>query len=374
MSARGGRAVRQNTVLHIVLSLEPGGTERLVVQMSNRLSESGFTVHVCCLDTVGALRSDLAPCVTVHEVRRPGRFDPRVAWRIANLATSVGAGIIHCHQYTPFVYGSLAAILLPSVRLISTEHGRLSGTSLSTTRRRVNRVLSRVKGQQFAVSEELRQFMIREGYSPRRVNVIHNGVKLGPTPSPMSRLAARRSLGVADGSFVVGTTARFDPVKDLETLIVATGLAARTLPAVQLVLIGDGQERSALQKAAAASGANRVQFAGYLSHARELLPAFDVFANTSTSEGISLAILEAMAAQVAVVATAVGGTPEIIRDRQDGWLVPPRSPTAVAEALAFLGSNVGTRLALAGAGRVRVHEAFSFDRMLAAYIQAYRSR
>ena len=361
-------------VLHVVLSLESGGTERLVVDMSNRLAERGAHVHVCCLDAAGSLAAGLHERVQVHMLRRPARFSARLAWRLATLARQVRATVLHCHQYTPFVYGCAARLLVPGIGMVFTEHGRLAGAVPSPRRRAMNRWLTRIGGQQFAVSDELRAYMLDEGFAPARLGVIHNGIEPGPAPTRDARQRARDRLGLSADDFVIGTTARFDPVKDLPTLVAASALAQREVPALTLVIIGDGACRPEVEAAATRRQFARLRLPGLLDNARSLLPAFDVYVNCSLSEGISVALLEAMDAGVPVVATAVGGTPEIVRQRTDGLLVPSGSPQALADALVTLASDARLRDTLATAARRRVHESFSAAAMLGSYVDAYRRR
>jgi glycosyltransferase involved in cell wall biosynthesis len=371
MSSRGPNG-RAGGVLQLVLSLEPGGTERLVVDISNRLVSEGVAVHVCCLDGVGPLAEGLHELVTVHMVPRGDRFTPALPWQLAGLTRRLGVSVLHCHQYTPFVYGCSTRLLAPTLGLVFTEHGRLVGAVPSPRRRRVNRFLTRVGGLQFAVSEELRHFMLQEGYSPSRVGVIHNGIEPTPPAGRGDRGMARRQLGVLDDDFVVGTSARFDPVKDLPTLVEAAAIARRAVPSLKLVIMGDGAGRQDIEDAVRNHQFNGLILPGYLSNSRALLPALDVYVNCSLSEGISVAVLEAMDAAVAVVATAVGGTPEILRDGIDGRLVPSRSPESLAAALVSLAGQPEQRRRLGDAGRIRVQESFSAAGMLSKYMDAYQ--
>src|SRR5262249_33537673 len=214
----------------------------------------------------------------------------------------------HAHHYSPFVYSGLARALRPGLRLVFTEHGRLSDAAPSAKRRVANRVLSRLPHEVFAVSGDLRQHILAEGFPPDAVGVIYNGIDVGARPAPGARADVRRSLGLGDRSFVIGTIARLDPVKDLGTLI--RGVARlRTGRDVHLLVVGDGAERAPLEALAVETGLGpRVHFLGHRDDARALLAGCDAYVNSSISEGVSLTILEAMAACLPIVATRVGGT------------------------------------------------------------------
>jgi L-malate glycosyltransferase len=360
-------------VLHVVLSLAPGGAERTVVDLVTR-SEGAVRNAVCCLDLAG----DWAERVTSRGVpisvlgRAPG-FHPSLGLRLARAAEAHGATVLHCHQYSPFVYGQIAKLVRPSLRVIYTEQGRLSDAGPSSKRRAVNRVIGRLPAGIYAVSEDLRQTMIQEGFPPRRVGVIPNAVEPGSRPDGEMRRAARARLGVSDGAFLVGTAARFDPVKSLPTLVDAFVEVIVALPEARLCLVGDGSERTMLEEMVDARGLRAsVLFTGLRADVRHLLPGFDVYVNCSIFEGTSLTIMEAMAAALPVVATNVGGNPEVVAEGLTGLLVPSRSSSSLAAALVRLGREDDLAARFGDAGRKRMEEHFAVDRIVERYVRLYR--
>jgi glycosyltransferase involved in cell wall biosynthesis len=372
----GDRAERESAerprVLQVVLSLAPGGTERLVVELVRRLADQTRQA-VCCLDEAGlwgeALRADGVPLQVLS--RQPG-FHPALAIRLARAATLVGARVLHCHQYSPFVYGALARLRRPGLRIVFTEHGRLTDAPPSTRRRLVNPLLARAAERIAAVSGELRDHMVAEGFPPSRIEVVHNGIEVGPLPSAAERAVVRSQLGVPPSALVVGTIARLDPVKDLETLLEALSSPALATREIHAIVIGDGTERERLESRAAALGmAGRLRFLGHRDDARAWLAGVDVYVNSSVSEGVSLTILEAMAAGLPVIATSVGGTPEVVTP-ECGRLVPARDRLRLAGALAELAADEALRRRLGGSARARVEAEFTIDRMVDRYLQMYR--
>jgi glycosyltransferase involved in cell wall biosynthesis len=359
-------------VLQVVLTLDTGGTERLVVEICRRLQRR-FRMAVCTLDDPGVWASELdAEGIGVTSVhRRPG-FHPSIGWRVAQVAKRTGAKVIHCHHYSPFVYGTIARSLMPGTHLVFTEHGRLNDGPPSPKRRLVNPLLARLGGTMFAVSSALRNSMVEEGFPSTRIGVVLNGIEPGELPTEADRCAARAELGLSSEALVVGTVARLNPVKDLGTLIRGFGTLRRGQPQATLVIVGDGQERRGLEVIVRRLGlTGAVRFAGQRDDARKLLPAFDIFANSSISEGVSLTILEAMAAGVPVVATRVGGTPEVIEHGKTGLLVPARSPDAFAHAFRSLADDAAERRVLGGRGRAAVEKRFTIDRMVEHYANVY---
>jgi glycosyltransferase involved in cell wall biosynthesis len=360
-------------VLQVVLSLTPGGTERLVLEICRRTAPE-FRSTVCCLDDEGAWAAELRnDGVEVIALRREPGFRPGVGRRIAQVAADRGIRLAHCHQYSPFVYGRIAAWRTPALKLIYTEHGRLSDAPPSWKRRMVNPVLSRFDGTAVAVSHELRDYMVEARFARERLQVIHNGIDPGRLPTADERAAARRHLGLDGSRFVAMTVARLDPVKDLVGMLDAFARVRVHVPDAKLVVVGDGPERQRIeQRAAKADLKGSIVMTGYRADVRALLPAADLYASSSISEGVSITILEAMAAGLPVVATAVGGTPEVLRNGAGGTLVPARAPEKLAAAILALAKDPGRRATLGADARRRLETAFTIDRMVGEYARLYR--
>ncbi len=359
-------------VLQVVLSLNPGGTERLVVELARRLQDQ-VPAMVCCLDGAGAWARELfAAGVQVIALDRAGGFRPGLGRAVAAVARRHDATVIHAHHYSPFVYSCLSRFWRPGTRVIFTEHGRLSDAPPSAKRRLVNKLLARFPSRVFTVSEDLKQHLVGEGFAPGALEVIYNGIEVGPLPEPAARADVRRTLGVTDDTLVVATIARLDPVKDLGTLLAAVAKVRAAVP-IFAAIVGDGPERPALEARARQLGiSEHVRFLGHREDARQWLAGSDVYVNCSISEGVSLTILEAMAAALPVVATKVGGTPEVV-DRDSGQLIPPRDPSALAAALLELARDPGARGRLGSSARRRLEDRFTIDRMVRQYRDVYTS-
>jgi glycosyltransferase involved in cell wall biosynthesis len=326
---------------------------------------------VCCLDEDGAwaagLRSEGVP---VTSLGRTQGFHPLLGKRIADLAAQHRANVVHAHHYSPFVYAALARMWKPGLGVIYTEHGRLSDAPPSAKRKLANALFARLPQEVYAVSADLRNHIVAEGFPPARVGVIYNGIELQPLADSAARAQTRAQLHVSDDTLVVGTIARLDPVKDIPTMIEAMAILRQTSPAM-LAIVGDGAERAALERDVARhSLAGAVRFLGHRDDARTWLAGCDVYANSSIHEGVSLTILEAMSAAVPVVATSVGGTPEIVDDKC-GVLVPARDPRAMARALQELAATPDRRRTMGCTARRRVEERYTIERMVSEYRDAY---
>ncbi len=373
MTPKGGDpGCRVSGVMQVVLSLNPGGTERLVIELARQAATVTRSV-VCCLDEPGAWASELhADGIEVVSLHRQPGFHPSVGVRIAELASERGLNVLHCHQYSSFIYGRIAALRHPPLRIVYTEHGRLSDAPPSAKRRLVNPILSLFPGSIVAVSRDLRDYLVESGFPRRRVGVLFNGIQPGRPADATARGLVRQSLGLDTTKFTVGTVARLNPVKDLGLLLEAFGSLFRCHPEVALVIVGDGPDRRTLERNAQDLGcAAGVHFIGHRDDARQLLPALDVYVNCSITEGMSVTILEAMAAGLPVVATRVGGNPELVEDGVTGVLVPERSAAGLADGLRRLLASPREREGMGAAGRARLVAEFSLDRMVRQYFDAY---
>lgn len=326
---------------------------------------------VCCLDAAGPWGDGLRrEGIAVTVTGRAEGFHPMVGRAVAQAAAAHSATVLHAHHYSPFVYASLARLWNPRLRVVYTEHGRLSDAPPSPKRRLANAIFSRLPHAVFTVSADLKRHIVEEGFPPGKVGVIYNGIEVGPAPTPQERDEVRACLGVDADTLVVGTIARLDPVKDLATMIEAVSALQRSTPTV-LLIVGDGSERAHLEQvAAAAARPGAVRFLGHRDDARRWLAGCDVYANSSIHEGVSLTILEAMSAALPIVATRVGGTPEIVDDRY-GRLFPPRDSGAMAAAIGALASDPAGRRAMGAAARQQVEARFTIERMVREYRDAY---
>lgn len=356
--------------MQVVLSLNPGGTERLVVELARRLT-SEIPMAVCCLDAAGAWAAEVeAYGIPVFALERRDGFQPGLGRAVAAAAKKHDASVLHAHHYSPFVYSALARVWRRGLRVVFTEHGRLSDAPPSAKRKVANALLSKMPSRVFTVSADLKRHIAQEGFPAGDIGVIYNGIDIGPLPDSTDRASVRRELGVDEHTMVVAAVARLDPVKDLGVLIEATKNVAASRPVLTLI-IGDGSERAALETRAVDLGAApNVRFLGHRDDARRWLAGCDVYVNCSISEGISLTILEAMAAGLPPVVTRVGGTPEIVDDTC-GRLIPARDPQALTTELLALASAPDLRRSLGRAARARVEERFTLDRMVAEYRNIY---
>ncbi len=371
--------IRVGFVMHI---MQVAGAEVLVVETIARL-KTRIQPVVFCLDGVGALGEQLrregVDVVTLD--RQPG-FDWRVARRLAAEVAARDIQVLHAHQYTPFFYAALAKGLRgvrpggARPRLIHTEHGRHYPDIVSSKRRVMNRlVFDRLADRVNAVCQFSAEALAeKDGFRGDRIEVIENGIDLSRYRPTEDRTALRLRLGLDPSRLYVANVARLHPVKDQATLVRAFADVAARLPDADLLLVGDGALRASLEQQVQELGLrDRVRFLGVRRDVPDLLHAIDLFTLTSVSEAASITLLEAMGCGRAVVATRVGGNPEIVRDEVDGLLVPRGDAAALAEALAGLLVDRARRETMGRAGAARVRERFTIERTVHRYYDLYQA-
>jgi N-acetyl-alpha-D-glucosaminyl L-malate synthase BshA len=355
--------------------MQVAGAEVLVAETIRRLGPRIEPV-VLCLDQVGALgeRMRREGVEVIAFDRRPG-IDFSVVWRLARVIRVKHLDVIHAHQYTPFFYGALGAVIsFAKPRVIFTEHGRHYPDVVSAKRRVVNRVLfDRLADDLNAVCDfSAGSLAAQDGFRRERIEVIENGVDLSRYRRAGDRWTLKARLGLVADQRYIATVARFHPVKDHRTLLQAFSQVARAIQDVDLLLVGDGPLRGELERLAEGLGlADRVHFLGVRDDVADILAMADVFALTSVSEAASITLLEAMASGTPVIATAVGGNPEIVRDGIDGLLAPRGDASAIAAAIVTLLNTPDTaqRLAQSAAERVGTH--YTLDRTIGRYYALY---
>jgi glycosyltransferase involved in cell wall biosynthesis len=227
------------------------------------------------------------------------------------------------------------------------------------------------------VSYQLRDLHARRtGFAAERISVIHNGVdRRRFFPDPRMRARMRQELGLAEDEFCVGCVGNFFPVKGHATALEAMQELAARRENWRLLLIGEGPERSKLEKFVAERPAwnHRVSFLGTSDRIPELMNAMDVYVLPSVAEGISNSLLEAMASALPVIAANTGGNPEVVVDGDSGLLFPVGDARALAGHLMALEADSERRRAFADRALRRVREEFSLDSMIAKYAGLYES-
>jgi sugar transferase (PEP-CTERM/EpsH1 system associated) len=369
------------TVALVTSNLKGGGAEQCVVALANQLYEHNWRPVVISLGASGALskriRDEGIPIVVMN--KRQGN-DPRMTLALAGVLRRLQVDVVHANNWSTLMESVVGARLAGVRSVVHTQHGLHFETRASQhgPNRRVRLVAQRLIARWLrhivAVSPEVRQSLLNEWQVPEdKVSIILNGIPLESQPlGRAERDARRRQLGFGHTDFIVGTMGFFRPVKDFPTLVHAMARVHANAPQARLVFIGDGPGRADLETLVRRLGLEQiVRFLGWRTDAAAILPCLDVFSLCSLSEGISLALLEAMAAGVPIVATRVGGNPLVVQDGETGWLVPPRTADITADAILALLRDPSTRCGMGRQGRDRARTHFSVERMARDYERVY---
>ena len=357
---KGPDADRPIEVVHITPGLDVGGLETLLLEFARHADRDRFRLRFVSLGTRGTLADRVeASGWTVTALEKPPGLRPGLVLRLARLLRRWRPGIVHTHNSGPIIYGAPAARLARVARVVHTRHEQNHGAGPRelAALRHAARLVDRFA----CVSGDSARLSVRQGIAPEKVRTILNGVDtsrfspVGPRPA---------------GPAVV--VARLSPEKNVEGLLRAAALVAREHPEFRLQVAGDGPCRGALEALAAEIGvADRVAFLGEVGDVPGLLAEAGLFALSSLTEGIPVTVLEAMARGLPVVATRVGGVPEVVVEGETGLLVAPGDPAALAEALARLLRDPDGARAMGLAGRRRAERHFDVRRMVADYEAIY---
>ncbi len=288
--------------------------------------------------------------------------------------------IVHTHTAKAGMLGRLAARLARVPIVVHTYHGHVFRGYFSPAKTRLFLALERWLGRHtdrlLTVSPAVRRELLALGVgTPDRLAVLPLGLDLAPflAPRPAGAPGPRAELGLAAATPLVAVVARLVPVKAHETFLEAAALVAAKRPEARFLVVGDGERRAELEALARRLGlARSVAFLGWRADLPAIYRDVDVVALTSRNEGSPVSLIEAMAAARPVVATAVGGVPDLVEDGVSGYLVEPGQPAAVADRVLALLDDPERREAFGRAGRKRVDPAFDAARLLRDVDALYR--
>lgn len=357
-------------VLHLCESSDTGGAESILINIVENLDKTRFTSMVCLLSE-GWLKTQLdARHIETVVIPQPHSLDLLWLFRLYRLIKERKIDVIHSHEFATNVYASFISKMV-GVPVIATVHGK--NYYADKWRRRLAYRFVACKSFMVAVSADLKRFLSeRVGIPLRHIRVVHNGIDLHRYKSKESIYHVRKELRIGAEQPVIGTVGNLFAVKGQIYLLKACKIVAGTFPNFVLVVAGDGEQSSFLEKEATSYGiADNVKFLGFRNDIPSILDAIDVFVLPSLSEGLPLSVLEALALQKPVVATNVGGIPEIIEDGITGYLVPPRNPEALATKIVHLLRHPEVAINMGRVGRLRVDECFSLEKMIEKYQSLY---
>lgn len=352
-------------LLKFVADFRIGGTERQFVMLSRRLDPVLFDLSLACLrrrgeflnqiDETGLPLADY-PITSFHGVETV-----RMQWRLLRDLRRRGVEIVHTYGFYPNLFATAAAKMAGAIAVASI---RDQGDMWSAMQRRTQRWILRLADAVVVNADAVRQLLIAEGYDERRIVVIRNGIDVSRFETRPIQGRLRHELGLPPRTPIVAALCRLHEVKGVEHFLEAAVTLTRRFPEARFIVAGDGYHRPTLERYAVQLGlADRVLFTGFRHDVPEFLSEVQVSVLPSLSEALSNTLLESMAAGLPVVATRVGGNPEVVEHGVTGFLVPPREPEALVATVARLLEQPALAQAMGRAGKQRVAENFSLDRL-----------
>jgi len=372
--ARSAAMTSPKTVLHVINVGGPGGAETVCVNLARGLN-SGPWRSIAVVPNRGwtyrAMIDGGVETVVIDDMSLSAL--PRYLYALSNVVRKYDVHLIHCHLFGVTVVGALLG-MFHHVPVVGTVHGEGDLRANESLRRLKFALINRGLCRLVFVSEPLRQSFLRTTLLRGDITaVIPNGIDVRAYDSQGNE-TFRREYGVADDEFLVGAVGNFRVAKGYDVFLRSAAILAASEPGYRFVLVG--QHDNDLAKSLAhlrdeLGLSQRVAFVGFRSDVPAVLSSFDLYALTSRSEGFSIAVVEAMASRLPIVATRCGGPEQILEDGATGILVANESPEDVARAITLLRANADERRRLGNAARSAVEAHFTVAAQIHAYATLY---
>jgi len=368
-ATRSETAAEPVRLLKFLAYLAIGGSERQVLNIRAGLDPSRFDLHLGCF---GCLNEQIAVDLSgtpleVYKIRNfYGLRAIKECLRLSSYLRRNQIDIVHAYNFYANVFAVPAARLARVPVVLASI--RDTGENLTARQRAVNKTICRLADRIVVNAEAIKGRLVEEGYPPERIIVIPNGILCPALGSDEDGLF-RQEFGLSADDVLIGVVSRIARGKGLEYLLEAAPDVIARIPKAKFLIIGDNsfnpEYREELKRQTLTLGLqDRVIFTGFRLDVPTILSSLALSVLPSLNEGLSNALLESMAAAVPVVATTVGGNPEVVLDGETGLLVPPRNSAALAEAICRVLRTPGLRNTLGQAGRRRVLDHFSNERMI----------
>jgi len=371
MEAAPNSTTERLTVAHVVLNLDIGGLERIVISLIQNSDHDRFRHLVYCIGNGGTLADELRnDGFPVTAMNKPAGRSLTLPFKLMRMFRREKVQVVHSHNFGALVYGEMAAKLAGVAGTVYTSHGRTSAFQ------KINPYLVKYfnyVNKAVGVSEDTQQLLMKtSGFPLARTQTIINGLDVNRYGGVIDIERKKEALGLSDAQHVVGIVARLSADKDHQTLLEAYSqiLAKRT--DITLLIVGDGPlKNNLLEKSNELKLGPKAVFLGDRLDVPEILKVLDLFVLSSVTEGLAVTLLEAMASRLPIVATEVGGNPEVVIHDKTGIIVPPRDPASLAEAVCWMIDNREKAAQMGRLGRERVMEHFSIESMVRQYEALY---
>ena len=359
-------------VAHLTYDMRIGGTEQVILNILKGTFQPAIEHSVLCIEEpLGPFAAQVSALdVDIFSWQRKSGFDISLIRQLRQHIKQQQIDILHCHQYTPWSYGALAAAGT-STKVIFTEHGRFYPDVKHVKRRLVNPILNALTDKITTISTATKQALREFEFITAPVEVVYNGIEaLEIEQTEASRLLLKSELNIPQTHKVIGSIGRFDPIKNHVLMLKAFAKMLESQQNLHLILVGDGETRAQLEDLVQQLNiTTHVTFTGYQTDVARYLALFDLYLLTSFSEGTSMTLLEALSLGIPCLVTDVGGNPEIITHEKNGWVIPNDDCTACVEALTHFLTN---EFDFQKTNQTKFHAFFSAEVMNKNYNRIYR--
>jgi glycosyltransferase involved in cell wall biosynthesis len=369
---------RRIKVLFVIVQLDIlGGSEQLVYRIIERLDRGRFEPFLAWFSGDGKLEEFKRLGIPLYHVPKEKRFDARTMRRLARIIEDNRIDVVNAHHFLSLVYSFYGSRIRNRVRLVYTEHSVWELDRISPAWRLIGRCLARRADAAVGVTDAVTAAIGRTfGTDPARTVTILNGADDAAVPT--SRAELRKGFGLGEREQVIGIVANLKKVKNHLFLLQAFAGLIRIEDSARLLIIGQGLEQDPENTepeirafVAQNSLGGKVLLAGYRTDIADLLGIMDVFCLCSRKEGLPIGLIEAMAAGLPVVGTAVDGIRDVIAHGRNGLLVHEQDVPGLTEALARLLRNEELRRTLGNAARITVQDRYSLSRCVSRYEQLF---
>jgi len=377
MSKTADRGENKINVLCLINSFTDSSISEIIFELIKNIGTKELNWHIAGMseqEYVTQGFSHLGAQVFDFSNKRLNNFWTQIR-EIRNYVISHDINIVHSHTPRTIYLAALALVGLTGVRHVATKHLFVKSNDRNWGLKYAlqDRVGLYLPDTLVAVSNVMRDQISRYPGLGNKVKAIRNAIPCDLYYQPEYREAAREALGIPSGAPMLGYVGRIQKVKRIDILLSAFSSVLLSYPDARLVLVGEGDLRSKLESYAAQLGiSNAVIWTGFRKDVPHILAAMDIYIQPSSNEGLSLSILEAMAAQKAIVATSVGGASELIQNGKTGFLVPPNSASKLAKQILLLLEQSDVRTQIANGARETAISEFKAARMSGEYLQVYK--
>lgn len=371
-SAINAPAKEKIKLMHVSLTLGTAGMEKLVLALAKGTNKNNFNSSVCCLTHEASLSQEFPKNnIPVFYCHKKEGFDYKLPFKLAKLFKKEKIDLLHTHDSTANLYALLGAKLAGIKTVINTEHG---GIFFESWRLKwINRFLAKMNFKMICVSEKVKNDLLKMKINKDKLIVIHNGIDLNEFNITVNRTAKRRDLAsLANNDFVLCSIGRLRKLKNQKMLLDAARQIFQSIAGAKLLIVGDGPMKEELQGYAQKLGiAEKVFFLQKRQDIPEILKVSDCFLHCSDYESFGIVLLEAMMAEVPVIATDVGGIHEIIEHEITGILIPKNDVEALVNTVIKVRNGPEYFKTITTRAKDNVIKNFNIEKTIQAYEAVY---